>query len=894
MKLINLKSILLTPLQEDYEEKKRTSKSVAQLNVALDFMEASVKVISILSLSVLKEIDLDEYNKAFSNLGNLMLGSYYHTLLKTLKFRGGNDFFKELQAILSNPKYALTVETPLSILEDRNEKVKLKSFITRSKNTSSVESLFLYVLEFRNVFKGHTATINENDKQLVDKVFTNIEPLLKMLDRIMTDIFAINELKFYQLGYNEEEVYKRIVAKEGEFSYDLSPILVYGTCNLYSCKGYHREKIYFINQLNNSKSRYLDYLFNHNFTVDTKEDNWPEGTFRKSIKKLHKKLNYSNENKYLELTAVFVGREDELKEVKNHILNNYHSNTLSVITGRPGVGKSSYVTQLQALLNEEKEDLVSYLFYAIKNQNSDNELKYFTDKVKAFVSNNILLSKEEKANSDDSLTELNQLFEIVANSNKTLLLIIDGLDEFNNAVAFLQNLQLSQIKESNNIHLVFAGRPYKNILGTLTSILPKLDNITLLNKEKTEKDGYSLELETLSKEETQTLILELLPKEIDIRNPKHQKIVETIAEKSESLPIYIYYISHNLREKNLGEHEDYIDKLLEWTEKLPKRLEDYYIETFKDIPALSRRILIAIFFSPYGISLNELYEIFKSEDIDKIAFEHKYFSAIELFLREVEDDYYLFYHLSVKDAIFSYYVELEDITTFDTSDYIDTLVKNDTQLQKFFNDSNYYEELDHLFSFIFRLKSDCDFNHTLQYIIETSMRKRDLPQLKRFMSKGFFHIYYTYCLVSIVTYNTEDSTKSSMKLSHKIRGEVEKFLHIFERQGDKENTELISFAYRLSKLIGDHQKTMFYYEMYNNANLEAFIRICSDINKEGHIAEFKSKFDEWENVLSAEQRDILVDMLSLNVSIRKSFYAIYKRFKPLEQGKLEHLVNNHE
>jgi len=79
--------------------------------------------------------------------------------------------------------------------------------------------------------------------------------------------------------------------------------------------------------------------------------------------------------------------------------------------------------------------------------------------------------------------------------------------------------------------------------------------------------------------------------------------------------------------------------------------------------------------------------------------------------------------------------------------------------------------------------------------------------------------------------------------------------------------------------------------MYNNANLEAFIRICSDINKEGHIAEFKSKFDEWENVLSAEQRDILVDMLSLHVSIRKSFYAIYKRFKPLEQSKLEHLMS---
>jgi hypothetical protein len=118
-----------------------------------------------------------------------------------------------------------------------------------------------------------------------------------------------------------------------------------------------------------------------------------------------------------------------------------------------------------------------------------------------------------------------------------------------------------------------------------------------------------------------------------------------------------------------------------------------------------------------------------------------------------------------------------------------------------------------------------------------------------------------------------------------MRQDVSEFLKIFEKIGDKENTEIIAYAYKLSRLIGEHQKTMRYYEMYSRANLQTFIRICSDINRAGHIEEFKTKFDNWENDLTKEQKDILVEILILNFEVDEGFSEVFELLEEY-QGRL--------
>ena len=885
MKKIGIKELLLEPLKQDYIQEENYNNKLSR---GISIIEASTKFITILTLSVINKIDFSRYIEITKTLQDLTLGKYYLTLWNTKeKFSTSDKLFRELQEIFGISTN-ISLELPVSILEDRSEKVEIKSFLTKTKKaTEGIDNLFLYGVEFRNIFKGHSAIIKEDDSQLFQKVFDNLDILLKELEEVVDKVINLKGLDFYLDEYDDR--YKKIIMIDNQNEYFLSPMLVYSYCNLYNCKNH--PKLYFVNRLSNSEAQYLDYVANHPFTLKTKENEWEIGTLQKSSKKLNEEINYSNREKYKELSTVFVGRREELKKIKTHIIDNYHSNTLSIITGKAGIGKSAFVTQLQAMIDEEKESDISYLFYAIKNQNSDNELKKFTESLKKYLEKHITIAKKDRNKS--TITELFELVE-KSNSKKTLFLIIDGLDEFDNVVKFLHDIQLHEVKQSNNIHLVLTSRPYNNVLRTLIEITSNLKSFKIYNQKGVEQRGYSLELGSLSSDETKSLVLEMLPREIANNSTLHRKIINTIIEKSESLPIYIYYISRMLEEKSLGTHTNYIERLQEWVEELPPKLENYYIQTFTDIHPLSRKILIAIYFSNYGASLNELYHIFKRDDVDKIAFEHKYFSEIEMFLKEHENDYYLFYHLSAKDAIFQYYIkEQEDISMFDTDSYIADLLPNQTDrdLKLFFKDSNYYEKLDHLFSFIFTLKSDCDFNEALQEIIQSVLAKQDSEHLQRFMEKSFFHIFYNYCLSSIVTYNTQKESSQSINLTQKMKQDVSEFLKIFEKIGDKENTEIIAYSYKLSRLIGDHQKTIRYYEMYNRANLQTFIRICSDINRAGHIEEFKSKFDNWENDLSNEQKDILVEMLGLNFGIDVGFLEVYEQLEVSHKIRLREVLN---
>ena len=887
MKKIGINELLLTPLKKDYQEEKNRNN---KLSIGINIIEASTKFLTVLTLSVLKKIAFSDYMEISKSLQDLTLGKYHYTLWSSkVNFKSNNRFYEEIQAIFSH-QIDIKLELPTSILENKSEKVTLKAFLTETKKVSDgIDNLLLYGVEFRNIFKGHSAIIKEEDTKLFDKVFENLDLLLQEIDRVVETILTLKDLEFYIIDYDDR--YKQVIVKDNNEEYSLSPMLVYSYCNLYDCN--NRPKLYFVNRLSNSEAQYLDYVSNHPFTLKTKENEWEIGTLQKSSKKLNEEINYSNREKYKELSTVFIGRKEELKRIKNHILDNYHYNTLSIITGQPGIGKSAFVTQLQASIDEEKESDISYLFYAIKNQNTDNELKKFTESVKKFLEKNINFS-----NKDRKKTTINELFEVVnkSNSKKTLLLIIDGLDEFDNVVKFLHDINLSEVKHSNHIHLVLTSRPYPNILRTLMEIVSTLNNFKIYNREETEQRGYALKLGSLSEDETKSLVLEMLPREIAIESDRHNKIINTIIKKSESLPIYIHYISRMLEDKGLGNQENYLQSLEEWVERLPPKLENYYIQTFTEIPPLSRKILIAIYFSNYGASLNELYHIFKKEDVDKITFEHKYFSEIEMFLKEHDNDYYLFYHLSAKDAIFRYYItNQEDIAMFDTDKYIKNLMpkKEDKkiELKRFFKDSNYYEKLDHLFSFIFTLKSDCDFNETLKEIINTVIKKQNDKHLTRFLDKSFFNIYYNYCLASIVTFNSKISSEESINLTQNMKYEVAEFLKIFEKIGDKENTEVIAYAYKLSRLIGDYQKSMRYYDMYNRANLQTFIRICSDINRTGHIEEFKSKFDNWESGLTPEQKNILIEILILNFSINEEFREVYTKLDDSYQERLIEVVN---
>ena len=858
---IDFQKLLFKPLSTDYNRARSENKLTAQLNLGFDRMEASLKFLTILTLSVLKKEDEKKYKEVFSSFRTRStLGNYYFLLLGAMNVSIDSSLYKTIQSILlSEFKNHMGLDLPSDILNGENHEKKLSFFIQKKdKKPHKINNLFLYALNMRNVMKGHSATFKEEDRMLSIRILKNLDLMLRQLHSLIQDILNIEHVSFSADQYMEtvasnphhkKHKFRKVIMHYGNTDYALSPMLAYIDCNIYSCREKHRSKIFFINEVENSKSYYLDYLFNHHWRINTAGNDWKINTFQKDVKNLFEevKLAYSNENKYTELVSNFVGRQKELDALKSFILDHYSENTISIVTGKPGIGKSSYVTKLQGLISEEKDDLLTYLFYAIKNQNTDNELKYFTDSLAGFLQKNNIINRKELKKIDSDDDELTLMMKALARSDKTLLLIIDGLDELNNAVAFLQNLQFSKWKQDIKIHIVLTSRPYKNILKTLTSVLLDIRAFHVYNQSEVEREGYSFALDSLSTSETQLLIQSLIPKEINVEDEQYNQIMSTIIEKSECLPIYIHYISQNLKDHDLGVNENYMEALLNWSNKLPKKLENYYLESFKDVKSLSRKILIVMFYSPYGISMDELYLLLSPEHMDKIEFEQAYFLPIEMFLRELENNIFGFYHLSVKDAIFNYYIQLGDVRMFSADAYIGSLVKENDNMALLFKDSGYEEEIDHLFSEIYEMDSQGDYSATLKNIIDTGIEQIEDQRLERFFSKSFFTMYYTYCvslILSIEDVNIMSIDAFNMDLIRSnatIQKEIGKFFMLFEKYAPKDNTEIIASAYKLAKMVGDIQKVLKYHELYMRANLETFIRICSDISNPKHIEEFKEK-----------------------------------------------------
>jgi len=885
MKKIDIEKVLLAPLDIKYQ---KNQYEIAKLGIAIDMMEVYTKFITILAIAIVKDIDNEYYkNKILeslntnSNYGH-SLGNYYYALQDILRFKHDNELLKKIESILEDNRYNIDIELPVTIwkMKSDEERTTLHSFVTRNKNTSKVDNLFLYALALRNK-DAHTSTIDETRVDFINRLFSNIKIILKVLRKIIVLVLKIKRLSFITVELSNNNEYREIKARYRNRDYNLSPLVIEWN-NLKNKTNF----IYFLISSGNSKSEYQDYITSIVEEIDTKEDKkedgsdkWPKGSLEEKLKKFSTHSNKDKDgkdgSKYKGLISNFMGREEELNNIESFILDNYDTNTLMIITGKPGIGKSAFVTRLQSRLVVKRENLISYLFYAIKDETKEDEFREFKKKVKnAIVSFEIKVGKKE--------LNPNQLFQKISNSNKVFLLIIDGLDELNNVLKFLEDMKFAYTSKNSNIHIILTTRPHLDIRNSLKDIFQKNYRYLIYNHQNVIENGYSFELDALKEEDTKSIILKLLPKDDNLFN--NMKNIDLIVKKSGSIPIYIHYISEEIKKKKLGRMSNYEEELEQIATKLPNSIESYYLKIFNEAKPLGRDIFIAVYFSPYGVSFDELYKLFRDKyNIDRKAF-GEVFDTIDMFLRERQKDYYVFYHKSLKDAIVEQYIKDGDIQRFNAKEYINN-IKKDEKLEIFFQDSGYYNGLNYIFeSIFFAVKVDGDFNKTLKHIIVNSKKEK----LEHFLKHNFFFLYYKYCLFSIITYNQKQINTKDIKTTPEIRREIRAFFRYFEEDKEnRENTEVISYAYQLSRLIGDYKKNMKYYDFYRRANLEIFKRICLDINKKGHIEEFQNQFDNWQSDLTKEQKDILIEILALNFEIDKSFIKIYEKLDDVYQKRLK-------
>jgi len=849
---IDINTALFETLKNDYNHHKQNNAYQSQLQSGFDYLEALIKIFASINISVVKDIDDKVYKDIFTknfklapSLGDFKsLATVVFSKSNHKKLINNNELYDLLYTIF-NTKISLELVDSSSILDDNK---KVKNF------NSTIKLLNEYVVSFRNKIKGHGASFRDNDLSLRDTILENLDKVLTQLNITFEDI--ISNLTFESINSN-------ITIKYKDISCELLPIVSYIECDKYSCHKNHKSKLFFYNDGKESKSHYIDYSFNHYFQITQ------QNMIHQNLKELQEEVLHSTSDTFRQslLLSNFVGREQELNNTKKHILNSIKNNQSSFvyIVGKPGIGKSAFLTQLQNNIIEDEtitNNINTYTFYAYKNHMGVEEDNYLYKKITSYFDTLGITAKQDEQ--FDMTIYLEKLFNIYEEDKNTkpLLLIIDGLDEFANPADIIKKFPLNF---SSNIHIIFSSRAYPNILSTISSKLAnKTEQLNILNQQNLIKDGYSLELGKLALNEVEELLSSVITKEINRESQEYKNIVNTIATQSEGLPLYIYYITQELKEKNTKDDEDITQSIISWAKKLPPKLENFYQDIFKSISPLARKILLILYFSKTGISKRELYQILKnisSNDfitLDKTAFEVEVFNNIEVFLKLNSDDTYSFYHLSVKEAIQEYLKEQDELAILDIDELREDNILFEEMIKQnheYIQDMVYLDKQSDSYEFLQKL---------INYLKENNSSK--------YYKDNFFHLFNSLIWFDIFHHQIsfEDmqdknykSISTTTKISQQNSEAIDELFKLFDTKENKHLFE-IRYAYELAFIKEDYTKVLEYKDLYENYIHELFLDICLNIDKDEYIQKFIENKDEWENGLNQYFRNYFKKLIANN------------------------------
>jgi len=399
-------------------------------------------------------------------------------------------------------------------------------------------------------------------------------------------------------------------------------------------------------------------------------------------------------------------------------------NSLSIVHGSPGIGKSSFMaTSFNKLSTEEFNKIV----YFIEDANDD--LKEI-DNIYSLIENNILIEFKEKNidfdnniiyGDSDILTKLEYLFhtysqKVYLGYGKAFILMVDGLDILLDNKNFVSKL----VKNHEGIHFVFSTRNnFEN--NFFISLKNKNKNLNIYNNQgivltNLNEDSTSLYFDKVQK----------LDKVLD--KEKVNYIKKNIYLKSKGLPKYFNLLIKKLNHLSIVDEENIYEKLNEYIQKLPEELEEFYIEEFQNIKKnskLSLEILTVLYWYSQPIEKKMLKGFITEENVQLIDIAINEISH----LVSINENKYKINHLSIKDALFVYFQkdEFEELTAIHLEEsFIKRTLKNETPFLKNLtdNDVKIYE----LFSSIYYFHGDNLLFKSLESMIKKIIHNKFLQK----------------------------------------------------------------------------------------------------------------------------------------------------------------------
>jgi hypothetical protein len=254
-----------------------------------------------------------------------------------------------------------------------------------------------------------------------------------------------------------------------------------------------------------------------------------------------------------ELTEVFVGREEHIRQVKDAIKRT--SKGVLWLSGKPGVGKSALMAKLmQDYIGQTQHYIViPYFFrYGQAGCSTMDFLAVALKRLKAELNREI----EPEPRLPDRQQQLVEALEkAVKETGKKVLFLVDGLDEIYRHEREFLNVPFMTVRE--RIVWVCAGRSEGDLEEALKSrgtvwVFP--DGLPPLN----EQAIRAMLIEHLGR-----LKYALFERDDGERN----RFVEVVTRKSEGLPLYVRMVIEDLKAGRLTVWDE---------EKLPEGLVAYY------------------------------------------------------------------------------------------------------------------------------------------------------------------------------------------------------------------------------------------------------------------------------------------------------------------------------
>ena len=851
MTKVDIDKALFSHLKEHYENAKKDEKFHTQFLVGFDYMESLVKLFGSLMISALKHKDENLYDKLIKSdfqlhpsLGNFVnlvknpLSKDNHKLLK------GEPLYDFLYETLKKDKKSGKIGNIISVLKGEQK--------IATQNVSSTWNLLEnHIVIFRNKTKGHGGAFSEDDTVLRENILQIMDIIISTLeidyDRLVNNaVFEIDESR----ASNE---YPLLVTYK-ESIYSIVPILAFVGCDHSRCNGL--KKLFFYNGGKETKPEYLNHSFSHSSFVPHSSN------FHSSVSKFQAEINKS---KKVELLKDFVGRERELELISEHIQNNKSS--LIKVYGKPGIGKSALLTQLEDRLREQNSQEVvlnTHIFYALKKRMDVEEDKYFFSAINAkFNDLGVEVQYEENETIKSKFAKLFSAYEKSATTLK-LVLMIDGLDEFESPLSIIDLLPLNY---SNKIHIILSFRDILKIMSTL--------NV------RVEDNGVSgvltQELGKLNDAEVETLLAQALPREVDVESKEYENIVTSVAKNSEGLPLYIHFITQKLKE--IKKSENVTQEILAWALKLPPKLESFYQEVFQSVEPLAREILYLAYLSKTGIDLDMVYEILflENDAVDEVLFREKFFNEIEVFLKYDANGEYVFYHLSVKEAILKYQKNQNSILTYNLENLENALYPSLIQRhQNRLNEIEYIKENSTIYKTL---------NKSVNYLKENRERE--------FAKENLIHLSNTLVWVHIyheqITYDDmkrEIYASLSSELSEKNRDEIDKFFELVDSKGSEKYRFELRCAFELAFLSQEYTKVLEYRDKYENSIEDMFLEVAFNIDKPEFIQKFVEHKNDWLDTLSVQSKNILISILHHQERLDEGFVEVLDFFTNEEKSRL--------